>query len=223
MIRRVLFGTKFAINRDGEDPGRRFGREEENAMNNRRTERGFTMVELLVVIVVAGIALSLVPIARDYVPELQVNRATRSLAQDLRDARQMAVKSACDVFVTFDVNAGILRYYADVDFDGMELADLVRSRALNDYSEGVGFKTVTTSGVDGSAISAPVTMGTTTSPIAVTFRPNGSVTNPGAVYLAPIKSGKADLGRAVQVLTTGLVQTWHFDAESSPGPWRKWL
>lgn len=192
-------------------------------MSRRQTQRGFTMVELLIVIAMAGIALSLVPFARDYVPELQVNRATRAVAQDLRDARSMAVKSSCDVIVTFDTAEGIVRYYADVDFDGLEVADLVRSRMTSDYADGVDFKTVTTSGVDGMAIAAPVKMGSTSSPIAVTFRPNGAVRDGGVIYLAPLKSIKADLGRAVEVLATGRVQTWHFDFDSSPGPWRKWL
>jgi prepilin-type N-terminal cleavage/methylation domain-containing protein len=190
----------------------------------KRRDAGFTLIELLVVISIVGILLSAIPVARGYMPELQINKATRALAQDLRDARALAVRNGNDVIVAFYVAEGQILIYNDEAYDGLQVYDLVRTHSLAYYGGGVLFAAVTSTGIDGTTITQVVKMGGTSNPIAVTFRANGAAVNPGVLYLAPARDGSpVELGRAVEILSTGKVQSWKFDVTGSPGPWKKWL
>lgn len=72
-----------------------------------RCAAGFTLVELLVVLVMVGLLLTLVPVAfQNAVPSLQVKSAARELAAVMRDARGLAIKENRDAFVQVDVEAG---------------------------------------------------------------------------------------------------------------------
>ena len=191
-------------------------------MNGKR-QNGFTLIDLMIALAVASVMLAMIPITRSYIPMVQVNRAVRGMAQTLREARSMAVKNGNDVIMTFDVANGIFNVYSDADYDGIQLADLVKSYSLTDFGDGIAFTSPTTTGVDGQMIAATIAFGNSHDPIAVTFRPNGSTREPGAIYLTFAKSTQADLGRAIEVLTTGRVQSWSFDINGSPGPWGKFL
>ena len=186
-------------------------------------QSGFTLAELIVAIGVASIILAAFPVARAFLPEIRVNNAARALAQDIREARSMAVKSGSDVIVTFDLENRQIDFYADSDLDGIQISDLFRSRRLPEYGKEIIFQAVTTTGVDGQTITASVMMGNTSDPIAVTFRPNGSAVNVGVIYLRPATVQKNEMGRAVEVLSTGMVSCWRYDISGSPGPWKKWL
>jgi hypothetical protein len=87
----------------------------------------------------------------------------------------------------------------------------------------VVFAAVATTGTDGAAIAQAVKMGSTSDPIAVTFRANGSAVNPGAIYLAHATEPRVELGRAIEILSTGKVDTWRYSVSGSPGPWMKWI
>ncbi|MEN8174929.1 MAG: GspH/FimT family protein [Pseudomonadota bacterium] len=65
--------------------------------------RGFTLAELLVVLVVAGLLLALVPplVSRN-MPSLQVQAAARDLAAGLRMARGEALRSGAAAFLKID-------------------------------------------------------------------------------------------------------------------------
>jgi len=68
-----------------------------------------------------------------------------------------------------------------------------------------------------------VDFGGTHDPISLTFRPNGATRDPGILYLTHRKTSMPDLGRAVEVLATGRVQSWRYNINSSPGPWERFL
>ena len=181
------------------------------------------LIELIITIAVAMIVISAFPMARGALPEIRANSFSRSLAMDLREARSLAVQHGNDVIVTFDLSEKRVNIYSDSDLDGIEVSDLVRSRSFAEYGDGIAIRAVTTTGIDGSAISAAIKFGSTSNPIAVTFFPNGSAKNIGVVYLAPSATTNVNLGRAVEVLSSGKVSTWKYDINGSPGPWVKWI
>jgi len=192
-------------------------------MAKRNNQTGFTLIELMITVAVAMILIAAFPVARGAMPEIRVNKYARSLAQDLRAARAMAVEQGTDVIVAFDLNQSRVNYYLDNERDGIEVSDLARSRLFSDYGIAVSITAVTTSGIDGAIITSPIKFGATSSPIAVTFHANGSATNVGVVYLAPVGTTNNETGRAVEVLSTGKVSTWKYDITGSLGPWKKWL
>lgn len=192
-------------------------------MTERSSHKGFTLIELLISMAIGMIMIAAFPVMRGYVPEIQVNGAARSLAQDLREARSMAVQHGNDVVVAFRVEEGRIDFYSDSELDGIEIGDLIRSRPFIYYGSGVEYVPVTTTGVDGQNITAPIKFGSTSDPITLTFRANGSAINTGVIYLKPITSDNNSLGRAIEVYNTGTVITWHYQITGTPGPWEKWL
>ena len=191
-------------------------------MNRQSRERGFTLVELLVAILVAGICMAAFPIARGYLPVMQVNGATRALAMQFREARAMAIQRGYDVIVVLDTEARRINVYADSELDGIESSDLVKSHSYSYYGRQFEFRPVTTSGVDGLTISSALKLGDTNPP-SVTFRPNGGAVNAGVIYVTSSADSKVELGRAIEILSTGWVQNWIFNINGSPGPWKKWI
>ena len=75
-------------------------------------QNGFTLVELLVVLVILGLLLSLAPAAFDRaLPGLQLKEAARDVAAALRQARGLAVRDNRDsvVIIDTDLNANETR------------------------------------------------------------------------------------------------------------------
>lgn len=192
-------------------------------MSAQGRQAGFTLTELMMVIAVIGIAIASMQITRSYLPQVRINTFTRTLAIDLREARALAVQYGNDVIVAFDLANDQVNIYSDSDSDGMELADLIRSRSFSYYGSNVSIRSVSSTGVDGLLLSAPIHLGSTSDPVFAAFRANGSVVNAGVIYLAPNDSAKIDFGRAIEVLSTGKITMWKFDLSGSPGPWVKWI
>lgn len=72
--------------------------------------RGFTLMELLVVLVIAGLAISLVgPAFQRLLPGLTLEAETRKLAALLRHARSQAILSGAPVAISLDAESGGLR------------------------------------------------------------------------------------------------------------------
>lgn len=72
--------------------------------------RGFTLMELLVVLVIAGLAVSLVgPGFQRLLPGLGLEAEARSLAAMLRHARSQAILSGAPVSISQDLQSGALR------------------------------------------------------------------------------------------------------------------
>ena len=74
------------------------------------TQKGFTLVELLVVLVILGLLLSLAPAAFDRaLPGLQLKEAARDVAAALRQARGLAVRDNREAVLIFDTEARTYR------------------------------------------------------------------------------------------------------------------
>ncbi|MDJ0611685.1 MAG: GspH/FimT family protein [Kiloniellales bacterium] len=72
--------------------------------------RGFTLVELMVVLVIVGLLLTLAPVAfQSAVPSLQVKSAAQELAAVMRATRSRAIKENREHVVQVDVESGRYR------------------------------------------------------------------------------------------------------------------
>ena len=72
--------------------------------------RGFTLLELLVVLVIASLAISVVgPAFQHLLPGLQLETESRKLVATLRNARSQAILSGLPVVISQDADTGGLR------------------------------------------------------------------------------------------------------------------
>ena len=87
-----------------------------------RSERGFTLVELLVVFAITALLIGLVPVAFDRMREsAQYRNTLRTMLADMRSARYRAVSEGAEI--RFKVNLGQRTY----GVDGQPMRDLPES------------------------------------------------------------------------------------------------
>ena len=87
------------------DPGAGAVRPLERPPGRLRTARGFTLLELLVVLALATALIALVPpMISAAFPALELKSATRRVASGLRLARETAVRSGSDVAFVIDLD-----------------------------------------------------------------------------------------------------------------------
>jgi general secretion pathway protein H len=85
-------------------------------------KNGFTLVELLVVMVIIGLLLALLPIAFDRaLPGLEAKSTAREMAAVLRTARSMSIRDNQETSVT--VNVTSRRYVLDGTKKSQEIAE----------------------------------------------------------------------------------------------------
>lgn len=79
-------------------------------MTTSAKSKGFTLVELLVVLIVIGLLVSLAPIAlHRAIPSLELRTTTRELAAALRNTRGVAIRDNRETALTLDVDANWYR------------------------------------------------------------------------------------------------------------------
>jgi len=84
--------------------------------NNRPGERGFTLMEMMIVVVVIGvIAAMAIPSFLSYMPKLKVKACARDIVSQLRLARSKSVAERRPYGVAFDVGAKCYTVFADTD------------------------------------------------------------------------------------------------------------
>jgi general secretion pathway protein H len=75
-----------------------------------RSQKGFTLVELLVVLVIMGVLLTLVPVAfHRLAPGLEMKSAAREVAGLLREARGLAIRDNREMAVIIDTEDKVYR------------------------------------------------------------------------------------------------------------------
>lgn len=85
---------------------------------HRHARRGFTMIELLLVVLVSGAMMAIVVPKFRISPEMEVQLAAMQLAQDIDLARTRALSTRSMVRVTFTPGAREYSGYLDDDGDG---------------------------------------------------------------------------------------------------------
>ena len=75
-----------------------------------RAQKGFTLVELLVVLLILGVLLALAPpVFNRALPGLELRAAAREVAATLREARGRAIRANREAAVAFDLAEGVYR------------------------------------------------------------------------------------------------------------------
>ncbi len=75
-----------------------------------RAQKGFTLVELLVVLLILGVLLALAPpVFNRALPGLELRAAAREVAATLREARGRAIRANQEAAVAFDLAEGVYR------------------------------------------------------------------------------------------------------------------
>lgn len=127
-------------------------------------ERGFSLIELMVVVVVMGLLFFSVPALKKHSANSSLIQASENLASTLRLARQRAVAAGINAVVVFDVATNSYYIFDDVDGDG-NLSSDEKQTALTKLPSGVNF--------------ADVNFGQN----KVSFNPRGSADQTGDVVL----------------------------------------
>lgn len=182
-------------------------------MHGSTRRAGFSLVELVIAIVMIGIAAAIV------VPRFRVSKsqkvygAARQLAADLEAVRSRAGAKATLARVRFDASSGGYEAFLDTGRDGVfayspaerDSLSIFRGRVLN--SQEVAFALGSRPGVPGY----PATGAITFTGSLVTFDPRGllrPIGDRGVIYLSPADERNALA--AVTVTGSGNVKVWRW-------------
>ncbi len=107
-------------------------------LNPRVFQRGFSLIELMVVIVIMGLLFLSVPALRKHSANASLIQASEGLASTMRLARQRAVATGNNTVVFFDVASNSYWIFDDPDGDG-QLDSGERQTSLTKLPSGVRF------------------------------------------------------------------------------------
>jgi prepilin-type N-terminal cleavage/methylation domain-containing protein len=171
-------------------------------------KRGFTLLELIFCIAILGILMAIgIPSYVDYLPRYRANGAIRRLFTELQNTKMKAIADNNDYVVTFDTANNRYNIYNDVDNDGPEAPELVKTVNIDEGFSGISFGYVAGNNWNGNAINKSITF--TGNPPKVTFSPTGLSNKNGSVYLKPAAdSTRKDRSRAVSVVRTGRIRIY---------------
>jgi prepilin-type N-terminal cleavage/methylation domain-containing protein len=101
---------------------------------HQRTRRGFTMIELLMVVLVSGAMMAIVVPKFRISPETEVQLAAMQLAQDIDVARTRALSTRSMVRVAFGPTARNYSGYLDDDANGVIAETIAERTALRGFA-----------------------------------------------------------------------------------------
>jgi prepilin-type N-terminal cleavage/methylation domain-containing protein len=104
----------------------------------RQLRRGFTIIEIITVLVVIGVILAAVVPRMHVTPEREVRSQAYQLVNDLELARTKAISSKSQTRMVFDVTSETYTGFIDDDHDGI----IMESPAEQDSLRGFGTRTL---------------------------------------------------------------------------------
>jgi len=102
------------------------------------TQKGFTLIETMIVVTVAGVILAIgVPAFGNYRNSLALRQATTQVQNDLERARQLAITRRAPVYLRFGTapstdTTNITHYWIHIDSDNDRVVDTNESRKRYD-------------------------------------------------------------------------------------------
>lgn len=190
----------------------RHGQSPRSAPGGYRKPRGFTLVELLYVLVILGIVAGIAAPMID-VDRFRLNSAVIEVATELMAAQRSAVLRGHDIIVALDQEENRLRIHQDANND-RTIQD-AESWKVFPLPEGVVFGN---SGAPKlSQKNPPITFRKKQGELpAITFHRNGSSSEAGVLYITGVGGGAtARNTRAVEIIrSTAKVKCWSYQANS---------
>ena len=179
---------------------------------NRTLQPGFTMAELLVVVVIAGMMITLA-IPRVDTTKWKADAIAQIVRTTLQYAQRQAITRQHDMVVSFDTTGERIRTFWDANNDGtFANTERVTWRGLD---VGILFTDPTVNGVSGSAIHLPVSgaqIGTVTGYPTITFHRDGSASTDAEIYIKVAAHGPPWYRAITVTQATGRVDWYRLNA-----------
>lgn len=187
-------------------------------MHGSRRARGFTIIELLMVLILIGVLAAFAAPRIDLIGH-RANGAMQGVGTTLLAAQRLALTRQHDVVVVFDDVAGVVRVHDDGNDNGVvDAGEHVSVTPLGDL---VVFGLGGAPPLDGGAGAVTFTRTEGGRP-AVTFHRSGSASESGVAYLtsrrAMANSGFAEDTRAIQVERATGRASWY---RYRPSGWQR--
>lgn len=186
--------------------------------SRNRIRRGFTLAEMMVVVVITGMMITLA-IPRVDTTKWRADAIATIVRTTLQYAQRQAITRQHDMVVSFDTTGERIRTFWDANNSGtLNTSERVTWRGLD---VGVLFTDPAVSGLSGSTITKPVNgaqIGTLTGYPTVTFHRDGSVSTDAEIYIKVAAHGPPWY-RAIRLTqATGRVDWYRLNAQTS-----KWI
>ncbi len=177
--------------------------------------RGFTLVELLLVIVIAGVMTS-IAIPRIDTTKIKADAVAGIVRTTLQYAQRQAITRQHDVVVSFDTTGERIRTFWDADNSGtLTDSEHVYWRGLDN---GVLFTDASTIGVSGDVIHQPVTgpsLVTLNGFPTITFHRDGSVSSDAEIYIKVAAHGPPWYRAITVTEATGRVSWYRLNSRAN--------
>lgn len=183
----------------------------------RRLRPGFTMIEMIVVVVISGVMLTLA-IPRIDTTKIKADAIAAIVRTTLQYAQRQAITRQHDMVVSFDTTGERIRTFWDSDNTGtITGTERITWRGLD---VGILFTDPAVNGVSGTAIHAPVTgsqLKELTGYPTVTFHRDGSASTEAEIYIKVAAHGPPWYRAITLTQSTGRVDWYRLNAQA--GKW----
>jgi prepilin-type N-terminal cleavage/methylation domain-containing protein len=201
--------------RDGTKAGRAAGRRWKRTGPGSGVRAGFTIVELLAVMILVGIVLT-IALPRLNFRALRIDGATKAANMVLLAAQRTAIQKQHNVVVAFDTVNLIIRVHEDANNDGViDASERVRNVPLGDGTR-FGLGGATARAIGGASVTFTRTQGGLP---ALTFSRAGTASEIGGFYISSRGTGSAGVipdTRALEVeRSTGRTERFMWNAATN--------
>ncbi len=188
--------------------------------SRRAPHRGFTMIEVMTVLVITGLMLTLA-ITHIDTSKYRADAVAEIVRTTLQDAQRQAITKQYDMMVSFDTTGERVRVLWDANDDG-QITPGERT-VFHGLDVGILFTDPTVTGVSGNPITKPVNgagIATLTGFPTITFHRDGSVSTDAEIYVSIAARGNPNkIYRAITLVqSTGRVDWFRLNTGNN-----KWV